>query len=368
MNTRLSYVKAYKDRHGRMRYYFRRKGQKETPLPGKPGQAPFQLAYHVALAASGREIRARRSVSNSVSAISAAYYKDQNFLGFAESTRGMRRRILEKFRTAGGDRPLKDLTKGHIVSVFLSQLPPFERNNWIKTLRGLMKFAIEGGYIESDPTAEIKRSDAVGGSIHTWDESEIAQYRGRHGLGSTARLALELLLNLAQRRSDVVHLGPQHARDGAIYIRQKKTKMEKQDRVLRIPILPELQEALDQTPTGALTFLLRRDGIPFTLKGFGGRFHDWCQQAGLPPKCSSHGLRKAGLVRLAENGATEQELLAVSGHRNPAQLKPYLERARQALLAEQAMVRLRPKNENASETKVSNLPGVSNLLSAKTRS
>jgi len=150
----------------------------------------------------------------------------------------------------------------------------------------------------------------------------VAQFRARHGLGSTSRLALELIVNLCQRRSDVVRLGPQHLQNGMICVRQKKTKMEKLDRTLWIPILPELQAALDATPCGALTFIVTGARVPFTEKGFGGRFHQWCRQADMPTQCSSHGLRKLGLVRLAEEGCTTDELKAISGHRNAAELNP----------------------------------------------
>jgi integrase len=330
-----------------MRYYLRRRGHRDIALPGKPGSAEFTRAYHEALGAT-HPLGIARSRPGSLGPVIANYYQDRSFQGLAESTRGMRRRILEKLRHKVGHEPIKDLTKGHIVSLFLSQLPPFERNNWLKTLRGLMKFALEKTYIDADPTEGIKKSDAAAGRIHTWTEGEIAQFRARHGIGSIPRLAFELLLNLAQRRSDVHKMGPRMLYDGAIHVRQKKTKMEKEDRVLVIPVLPELQEALDKTPTGDLVWLVRQDGIPFTEKGFGMRFREWCDQAGLP-QCSAHGLRKAGLVRLIEAGCTEQEAMAISGHRNAAELKPYIEMVNQRRLAASAMAKLRAVNKAATE-------------------
>jgi integrase len=345
MRTRLAFVKAYRDRHGKARYYFRRKGRRDVALPGKPRSAEFKKAYREALNTL-HSLGAARSLPGSLSAAIAAYYQDQRFRVLAESTQGMRRRILEKLRSKFGQEPIKDLTRGHVVSVILAPLPPFERNNYLKSLRGLMKFAAEHNLIDADPTIGIKMNKG-GGSIHTWDETEIAQYRARHGLGSTPRLALELLLNLAQRRSDVHKLGPQHLNAGAICVRQKKSKMEKNDRALVIPVLPELQEALDKTPTGQLVFLVRRDGQPFTEKGFGTRFREWCDQAGLP-QCSAHGLRKAGLVRLAESGASEREMMAISGHRNPAELRPYLEAVDQKKLAASGMAKLR-ENKDRTE-------------------
>jgi hypothetical protein len=41
---RLKYVHAFRDRMGRMRYYFRRHG-KRNALPGLPGSSEFMAAY-----------------------------------------------------------------------------------------------------------------------------------------------------------------------------------------------------------------------------------------------------------------------------------------------------------------------------------
>lgn len=45
------YVKAYEDRHGRRRYYYRRKGYPGIPLTGEPGSDDFQASYDAAEAA-----------------------------------------------------------------------------------------------------------------------------------------------------------------------------------------------------------------------------------------------------------------------------------------------------------------------------
>ena len=42
---RLQYVHAFRDRHGTDRYYFRRPGFKQIPLPGLPYSAEFMEAY-----------------------------------------------------------------------------------------------------------------------------------------------------------------------------------------------------------------------------------------------------------------------------------------------------------------------------------
>jgi hypothetical protein len=74
------------------------------------------------------------------------------------------------------------------------------------------------GLIEHDPTMGIKVK--AGGIIGhaTWTDEQIAQFRSYHQVGSKARLALELLLNLASRRGDGISLGRQHVKDGWLIV------------------------------------------------------------------------------------------------------------------------------------------------------
>jgi hypothetical protein len=56
--------------------------------------------------------------------------------------------------------------------------------------------------------------------------------------------------------------------------------------------------------TGALVFLLSEHGKPYSRKGFGNKFRQWCDEAGLP-QCSAHGLRKAGRSALCRGRLLE---------------------------------------------------------------
>src|SRR5262249_52451469 len=76
----------------------------------------------------------------------------------------------------------------------------------------------------------------------------------------------------------------------------------------------EVQEALDATSSRHLTFLATEHGRPFTAAGFGNRFRQWCDEAGLRG-FSAHGLRHTACTRLAEAGATGHEIMSWSGHR-----------------------------------------------------
>jgi len=81
-------------------------------------------------------------------------------------------------------------------------------------------------------------------------------------------------------------------------------------------------------------------GRPFTANGFGNRFRKWCDEAGLPPDCSAHGLRKAAATRLAEAGASELEIRAITGHQTSKEVNRYTKAASQKLLAKSGMEKL----------------------------
>ena len=190
----------------------------------------------------------------------------------------------------------------------------------------------------------------------TWLEPQIAMYRERYKLGTVARLALELLLNIGPRRHDAHILGHQHIRDGRLCFRPHKT-LRTTNKMLKVPIMPEFQKALDAMPNSknVLTFLTTDYGKPFkSAAAFGNKFADWCKKAGLKPvlcddgrvrSFRAHGLRKASLRALAHAGCTDEEMMSVSGHSDARQLREYLNEVDQERNADSAMAKRMAKTE-----------------------
>jgi integrase len=293
-------------------------------------------AYHAALAGLPISGSAARLESGSLSAAIVAYYLHNSFLyGFSVETQKMRRAILERFRSDHGARPIAMLQREHIAKI-LGSKRPFAARNWLKTIRGLMQFCLEVGLIKEDPTVGIKPAKAgKTEGFHTWTEDEIAQYEARHPIGSRARLAMALLLYTAQRRSDIVRIGPQHVRNDTMVVRAQKTSRTT-GVTLEIPIHPVLAEVLAKTPSAHLTFLVTEAGAPFTAAGFGNKFREYCDEAGLG-HCSAHGLRYAQCTRLADAGCSAHQIAAISGHRSLKMVEKYTRAADQRRLARAAI-------------------------------
>jgi integrase len=332
---RLKYVHEYRDRHGHLRRYFRRGSFQKIMLPGATDSAEFLTAYNAALAACTVEPARPTTGAGTISATIASYYGDNAFLTLAPGTQKMRRAILERFRSQCGHLPLAQMRQRDVAAL-LGRQKPWAARNWLKTLRGLMAFAVENEIRPDDPTAGVKPAKAKAGTIHTWSDDEITQFEAHHPIGSMPRLAMALLLFTAQRRSDVIRMGPQHVHGGLLQVVQQKTR-----RRLEIPLHPTLIAVLAATPTNHLTYLTTPGGAPFTAAGFGNAFRDWCNAAGLP-QCSSHGLRKAQCRLLAEAGCTAPQIAAISGHKSLSEVQRYIEAAEQVKLAKAAMATITP--------------------------
>ena len=55
------YTQAFTDRHGRPRFYFRRKGFARIRLPGLPWSPEFMAAYQAAMAGQARSLSSMTS-------------------------------------------------------------------------------------------------------------------------------------------------------------------------------------------------------------------------------------------------------------------------------------------------------------------
>jgi integrase/recombinase XerD len=375
---KLEFVNSFIDRHGKPRHQFRRKGHPKVTIKGRPGSPEFMARYHELIEKTGGsptiEIGARRTRTGTVSDLLVRYYKSDVFKkGLAAATQKTWRAILERFREhqtpsgrCYGENRIATIDKKSVTN-FLKGKTANAQKNTLKPIKGFIRFAIAEGDLAYDPTEDIEvlKSDGPKSSGHmTWLEPQIAQYRQRHALGTVARLALELLLNIAARRHDAHLIGQQHVRNGKLCWRPHKT-LRTTGKQLSIRIIPSLQQALDAMPKeargdGVLTFLVNDYGTAFaSAAAFGNKFADWCTAAGLKPvlcddgrvrSYRAHGLRKAALRALAHVGATGVELMSVSGHSSLDQVQVYIDEVEQELAADAAMAKLVPETKTATSS------------------
>lgn len=362
---KLNFVNSYIDSRGSIRHTFRRKGHERVTLRGQPGTAEFMAHYDELRKLTDPDAETvDRDAPGSVDSVIKNYLKDEMFTDLAKATQCMRAAILKRFRnsvTPGGrrfgDNMIATLQtekgKTRLKEEITKQSTPAARKNYLKALRGLMAYAtgVKSLGLTDDPTdgIKIKPAKKKSGGHLTWHSEQILQYRETHALGTTARLALELALNIAARRHDAHVIGRPHLKSGRLVWKPHKT-LHTSGKQLSVKASQEFLAALEAMPkSDALTFLTTDYGRPFkSAAALGNKFADWCRVAGLKPlMCDDgrvrshrlHGLRKAALTKLAHDGCTGPELLAVSGHSSLQQVEPYIQEANQARLADSAMAK-----------------------------
>jgi integrase/recombinase XerD len=342
VRIKLKYVVEDQDRHGNIRHYFRRKGQRKVRLRGIPGSDEFMEAYRSALAnlPEGRPRIVGRAAVGSFGHTCLSYYASPFFKRLSPSTQSWRRRALDSICEKHEDKRI-ELMNGKHVRMLRDELAdkPGAARNRLKALKALFVWAIDEGLATDDPTFGVKNISYVTKSHHTWTIEEVEAFEKRHPIGSKARLAMALMLYTACRREDVVRLGAQHIRNDRIQFRQAKNE-HRNPIDIDIPLYAELGEIIAATPSEHMTFLTTEYGKSFSPNGFGNKFRDWCNQAGLP-HCSAHGLRKAMATRLAERGATPHEIMAITGHKSLEEVERYTRKAVKKRLADAAMAKLR---------------------------
>ena len=337
------YCQGFADRHGKIRWYYRRPGFPRTPLPGLPWSPQFMAAYESATQGERPEIARDRSAPGTVGALIASYYRTADYTGLSEITKKTYRNILERFRADYSERRVAKLERHHIVKMMGDRAAtPSAANRLLRMIRIIMRHAVELGWRRDDPTVGIRKLKERTGGFATWEEEHVERFLSYHKPGSRAHLALMLLLWTGQRRGDVVHMGRQHVRDGVLSIVQRKTGQS-----VDVPVLPDLKAVLDALPKDNLTFLVSERGGPLTPESFTNWFRDMVEAVVdedgkrlLPDGLSPHGLRKAACRRLAEAGCTPHQIMAISGHKTLSEVTRYTVAASRKDLAKQAMASL----------------------------
>lgn len=326
------YASSYKDRHGKQRVRLRKTGLPTAYPKAAPGTEDFweeYLAWKNAKPLPGAE----RAIPGTFDDLITRFYSSVKWKNIPkESTRATYRGELERFRAKFGNRRVATMTARHVNGLMERMADtPSAANNLLKRLRTLFDYAILLGMRRDNPAKAVDAVKAKGDGFHEWTEPEIAKFKKAHAIGTKARLALEIFLCTAQRRSDAANMGEDAERPGKVRVRQLKTGA-----LLSIPMHRDLKTAAKACPSGASTFLVSERGTPYTKESLGNWFKKQCEAAGLP-HCAAHGLRKAAARRMAELGLSNQLIKSITGHATDSEVSRYTKNADQASRAEKAM-------------------------------
>jgi integrase len=336
------------DRHGNLRLYFRRNGRK-TRLRGPEFSIEFIDDYRDALAGLQKANVSKKAdcadAPETIRSLIEFYYSSSRYKVLEDRTRRVRRQILDRFcaNDEDGEKPFALLEPKYLMARRDSMADrPEAANSMIKALRQVFDVAVEYQLHNQNPAALVKYVENHSEGHIPWEAEDIEAFEKAHPKGTMAYLAMSLALFIGQRKGDLIALGPKHiqvqeGREGLAFTQQKNGR--KKPVHLWVPIAPELREIIDASPTGNETFIQTEFGRPFSGGGFGNRFRKWCNEAGLSG-LSVHGLRKTAAAVLAENGCTEQEIMAITGHSTSKEIIRYTRSAKQKKRAVNAIAKV----------------------------
>jgi len=260
------FVECWRDRHGKLRVYFRKNRGRRIPLPSNIGSDEFDDAYHSALA--GRFLPGQQKRDGprhgTLDALIVSYVRSSAYAGLRQTTRIGYASRIEALRTTHGHRTVAGLTRQRIVSGILEPYAgrPGAALSTLRMLRVLIRHAIDIGWLDHDPSLGIKRPK--GKEIRSWTDAEIRKFEEQWPIGTKQRLAFALMLYTGQRRGDVHRMTWADVSEGSIQVVQQKI-----GRKLRIPLHRGLLAVLAIASRDHLTIINTQQGKPFTVDGFG---------------------------------------------------------------------------------------------------
>ncbi|MBA5724405.1 tyrosine-type recombinase/integrase [Candidatus Liberibacter sp.] len=306
--TRYPHLSHETTRHGRKVWYFKKDG-KRVRLPDTYGTEEFIEAYSDALA--GRIVqKGDQGSKGTFKWLIDQYRLSGHYQSLNTTTKRVRDNLFLRIIKDSGDIPYAKITRRHMQNaVDRRSDKPSVAVSFLKAVSPVFRWAETCELITNNPVVGIRRPTHKTIEMHAWSVEQVAIYRKHHPINTMARLALELMLFLGLRRSDVIRIGKKHVKDSVLSIRTQKTGKQ-----VHVPIFEDLQTCLDAVGQDGDTFLLTSNGKSFSsFASFGNWFRERCKEAGLPEECRAHGLRKAGATIAANAGASPHELMAMYG-------------------------------------------------------
>jgi integrase len=220
------FVELWRDRHGKIRCYFRKDRGQRVSLPSNVGSDEFNASYQAALAGQLAPVRERhaRGAAGTINALVISYKQSPAYKALRETTKVGYASRIETLRTMHGHRTVAGLSRERIITAILQPYAdrPGAALSILKMLRVLIRHAIDIGWLKHDPSLGIKRPRTQ--EIRSWTDAEIRTFEKCWPIGTKQRLAFALMLYTGQRRSDVHRMTWADVSGNTIRVVQQKTR------------------------------------------------------------------------------------------------------------------------------------------------
>lgn len=333
-----TYVVRRKLASGQWRDYWRfRRGNRDSALPGQPGDHKFHQRYSEILEEEERIGAEKAKSRHTFDWLCDEYLESAEFkVALSERTQDdYRHTIDERLRPALGPERF-DSIKRQTVKAIRDQLADHPRTaHKVKQMVSrLYSWADEQDLLPAgfvNPATGIRKLKAKVTPITIWSDEEADLFL-KH-CEPFMRAPVLLALYTGQRREDLAQMQWSDYQGGIIRVRQNKT-----GEPLDIPCHPTLKAHLDAVKTKFGGAIVRtQNGKPMNAGMMSAALNRAVAAIDGMPHRSWHGLRYASAGRLEAAGCSVVQISAIIGHRTYEMAMKY---ARQRRDAEAAMQRL----------------------------
>lgn len=326
---------VYMQRNG---LYFQRRGWPSLKLKTEFGSPEFWQEYADIL---GGKMKRNPISSRSFSALIDSYHRSPRYKHLKPRTALDYDKYLKFFRTIMGPSNPALLKRKDVIRLRDSNGDKVYFANYsLRVLRILMEHCIDLGWRNDNPAKGVPEIKVDRKQRDPWPSGLLETYRGACPLGSRERLVMELCIGTGQRIGDVLDMRWSDIQDGGVIIKQNKTGKE-----LWVPILPELQAALDAASRHSFYLLTNEQGTNRWSYRGASQAVRLVRQRIYALDYDIHSWRYNAACELVEAGCSDDLVASVTGQ-SPAMVQHYTKRVRQKIRATQAQQKRTEQKQN----------------------
>lgn len=313
---------------GRTYYYFRR-GDTYQRLPENPDSPEFDEAYWKI-----RSGRKKRPTKTTFEALIQSYYQSPAYTSKKPNTKREYQRTLELIRAKNGNADFTKLRRRDVIAARDKYADTWRKGNaMVEMLSIIAKHAIDLEWIGANPASGV--SKLTGGEYQAWPSDKLLAYENycRHNALEWELTAFKLGVGTGQRIGDIVRMEWAHYADGYISVVQEKTGER-----LWVACPAFLSAYLSGLPRKGRFILAQSLHLGLAKRTIQQRVMEVRKQINAEDYVI-HGWRYTAAAALAEAGASDSEIQAVTGHKTLEMVKKYRSQANQKRLSKAAQAR-----------------------------
>lgn len=326
---------VYRQRNG---LYFQRRGWPSSKFRHEFGSPEFWQEYSDILAGM---VKPKVITSRTFRALVASYIKSPRYKNLKPRTALDYDKYLEFFISIMADANPAKMQRKDVIRLRDSNAEKaYFANYSLRVLRILMEHCVDLGWRETNPAKGVPEIKTQKTERSPWPQELLEVYRASCPLGGRERLVMELCVGTGQRIGDVLEMRWSDIQDGSVFVKQNKTNKE-----LWVPILPELQVALDAASRHSVFLLTNEKSTNrWSYRGASQAVRK-VREALNALDYDIHSWRYNAACELLEAGCDDDLIAAVTGQ-SSAMVSHYTKQVRQKYRAQQAQQKRTEQKQN----------------------